>query len=92
MKKFDNQVTPISSTEITWNGKTGVAEWSAVKNRVTRLWNDSIDVGFIIKSARTGKEVLFTYMRTTHDVGYHREISFIYRSDCGNFIIELLND
>lgn len=94
MKKFDNTPFLIDSSEFAWctNGrgqKIGVSELSTMNRRIVRLWNDSIDIGFEVRSVRTGVCKLFTFDSERREEG--EVVSVVYASIDGTTKIELLN-
>jgi hypothetical protein len=65
MKKPDRNVRKFSGDLFTWVKNVGYAEASTLNIPVgqvpgSQIWNDSQDVGFIVKSHKTGVEKLFT--------------------------------
>ena len=63
--------TIYSSRNFTYlpNAKTFVGEISEVREVLRQLWNDSMDLGFGIKSHKTGRVVFFTLtgIQKNHD-------------------------
>lgn len=96
MKRPDFDLPVYTSDQFTWRkgrGFTDASDLVGPLNKVgtrwagTRVWNDSIDIGFYVISCRTGKKVLFTYV---HDEdGYDGE-GQVY-SD-GEHTITVIND
>jgi hypothetical protein len=61
---------PVHNGDIfSWHGQEGVADISDLgKGEVIgRIWSDACDVGFYIKSPRTGREKLFTMSEKVFD-------------------------
>ncbi len=51
----------ITSDHFTWKGKTGVSEESDLpEHLVSRVYNDAADYGFLVRSTRTRRVILFT--------------------------------
>ncbi len=51
-----------------WHDHEGVADASDFKNEISgRVWQDACDVGFWVKSHRTGKERLFLFEAERRD-------------------------
>lgn len=62
MKKPDNTVPVHDGSKFTWHGNVGYTEVSDLGRGYTgRVWKDAMDVGFIIRSHKTGVEKLFVY-------------------------------
>ncbi len=59
----------------------------------SRVWDDACDVGFKIKSTRTGVEKLFVFVRDMfHDSGNdHEFVGTVFKSEDG-FTAVILND
>jgi len=58
---FQNNVVPVHCGSIfTWERTHGVTSVSTIIGKIdARIWSDSSDEGFIVKSHRTGVNVLF---------------------------------
>lgn len=67
MKTPDNRYLPvIDGSRVTWTGLNGCIEVSdfdagARAQPWARVWNDACDVGFWVRSHRTGRRELFTF-------------------------------
>ena len=61
--------TVYSSKQFSWNPgtKTFSGEISEVPEALRQMWNDSLDIGFGIQSARTGNTVFFLLESTDTD-------------------------
>ena len=77
MKKPDYELTVISSNDISWGkypegGYYGSTDMSILdaggrRRAFNRVWKDSADLGFIVRSERTGKEqIFFLYTDNPH--------------------------
>jgi hypothetical protein len=75
----------------TWKGNHGVAERSDFPIMHTQVWSDACDLGFMVRSQRTDKLVLFTLIDRTYDAE-NDLISTLYTSYCGKYIIAIYND
>lgn len=65
MKKPDLNIPIHDGTQFDWQGERGTADASDLNDGLGllsfegRVWNDSADVGFYVRSHRTGALVLF---------------------------------
>jgi hypothetical protein len=89
---------PVHDASIfSWNGNTGVAEMSDLEAPGdAQVWDDSCDVGFILKSPKTGTEVLFTFVSEVKDAEGEVQ-AWIYQntpvtSEVGLLKVHILND
>jgi len=62
MKRPDFQVPVHDGKVFTWHEGAGCADASDLgRGYSARVWNDAADVGFFVKSHRTGAQKLFVY-------------------------------
>jgi hypothetical protein len=83
VRKPDNFIPTHDGALFTWTGKTGVTEASTLGPAYAgRVWRDACDMGFNVKSRRTGRNVTFYY---AHSVGENVEDveAFVYRDAQG---------
>lgn len=91
MSKANRLSVPCYSTSaFAWAGKVGVADASSMPEIISRqVWSDACDIGFEVKSDRTGTEKLFTFVGefkvNGETAGWH------YESDDG-FKVKIFND
>ena len=89
-----NKNIPVhSAKKFTWTGNRGVIEASSLAGGHARVWNDSIDVGFIVRSNRTGVELLFTNGGEEID-GEESDgevTGWVYRSNRDGIVIHVIN-
>lgn len=91
-----NQIAPIiGAGEFTWTGKEGCCEASNLGFRAGELpgyqiWNDSADFGFILKSPKTGAEMIFTYEKDLRHISNGDVYGWTYTS--GEFKLTIFND
>lgn len=81
------------SSKFTWRGNTGYADISDLSGKMAPhglIYDDAIDVGFTVKSARTGREVEFVHTHPEYDDG--ELVKEHYVSTGGNYNIILFND
>jgi hypothetical protein len=56
----NRNLSVLSASEFSWVGKQGAAEVSSLSQfEPQRVWSDSCDLGFVVRSTRTGADVLF---------------------------------
>lgn len=79
-------------SRFTWTGKRGVIDESDLGRGYTgRLWNDSADAGFNVRSHRTGEVKTFAYHAAIGRLGDIQ--GFVYRAvDNSGIEIHVLND
>ena len=77
----------------TWEGHIGTCERSVFGRRgmCDRLYDDACDVGFWVKSHKTGKSILFMlhHQEPTKDCEVE---AWHFSSQCGKFNIVVFND
>lgn len=88
-----NTYLPIhSGKRFTWTGNVGVTEASVLgRNHTGRVWPDSCDTGFIVRSHKTGTDKVFVYhgaLSRSQDVS--DVYAHVYRSRDG-FEVRVLN-
>lgn len=75
-----------------WHAQTGVTEASTLGPRFSgRVWSDSSDLGFVVRSHRTGRKVLFTLESVEHDKLSGDVLCGVYRSADG-VVVRVYND
>ena len=75
-----------------WHGHTGVTEASTLGPQFTgRVWPDSADLGFAVRSHRTGRKMLFTLESEEHDKYTGDILCTTYRST-NDIVIRIYND
>lgn len=82
----------LSSSHFTWTGDVG-STWESdlPEHYASRVWNDSCDYGFEVKSERTGNRLLFVRgedMRAPDGELLYR----LYASTDGRITIKIFND
>ena len=95
-------VPSYSAASFRWHGKEGTAEISELNPGAhytgrrgidARVWNDACDVGFIVRSPRTGNEILFTFEKVSDNDG---EVThWLYRGygpENSEFTVIIFND
>lgn len=79
----------------TYNSKKKmfVGEASDMRGCLGRIWDDAADYGFIMKSAMSGKEVIFTHNRDIEDAEGELQVE-VFRAEIGGewFEAHILND
>lgn len=86
----------ISARKFRWNGNTGFADASELgfkpgETPGERIWNHSMDYGFILKSPRTGNELPFTYDAQVRDDEKNEVLAWKYVANTpDNRILELV--
>ena len=76
----------------TWLKNHGTACISDLNRTVHgRVWKDAADIGFVVRSHRTEREVVFTMLEREYD---HEgdTTGWLYQSYCGKFTIRVYND
>lgn len=87
-----NNVPIHSGENITWNGTCGIVDASDLGGKVDdRVWADACDVGFKVRSNRTGKEVLFIQDAVITNSDGEVEAT-VYKSQDGRITIKVVND
>lgn len=86
----------IDAADLTWTGNRGACDASDLpRDTVRRVYRDACDVGFIVRSPRTGRKVLFTHREDVyHGAGEDRElVAQVFGEDDGlDLTITLFND
>ena len=93
MKKPDNTLPVHDGSKFTWKDGAGCIEASDLGRGYTgRVWNDAADVGFIVRSHKTGAEKLFVYAGALSSSGRAEDVyGFRYDSEDG-VKISVFND
>jgi len=67
----NSHLTVIDGRIFMWKGNCGACDASDIMGVVLhqRIWDDSCDVGFFVKSHKTGRKVLFTHTKDVHFKG-----------------------
>jgi len=65
----NSHLTVIDGRTFTWAGECGTCNASDIMGGLLhqRIWDDSCDVGFFVKSHKTGRQVLFTHTKDVHE-------------------------
>ena len=84
----------VPSVAITWDGNRGYVEASAFEHSfwITQfqIAEETPTTGFVVKSLRTGVEMLFSWYSTNY---FNDKVtSRTYRSSTGIYSIDILND
>lgn len=88
----------VSTDRFTWlkEDRKFVSELSSLKGVIGRVYDDAADYGFILVSARTGVEKLFTNVGESYQNGKLVSMLFTEVRDDGSFddsiLIEVFND
>lgn len=86
----------ITSDHFTWMGKKGVSEESSLpEHLVSRVYNDAADYGFLVRSTRTRRVILFTVSeRLYRETSHEREFLGTRFADAegAGLTIDILND
>jgi len=87
-----SQVPVHSGSKFDWHGGVGATEASTLGPRWSgRVWPDAADVGFVVRSHRTGKTMLFTLESTELEKGSGDTLCEVFRSEAG-VVIRVYND
>lgn len=93
MKRPDLEIPTHEGHKFTWGDGTGVAEASDFGPHGTvwmaQVWSDACDVGFNIRSHKTGSVKLFTLVNEESHEG--ELVSWVFRSEDGVEVV-VLND
>lgn len=89
-----NPRLPVHDSRIfTWSGKTGCIEASDLPRAaafVGRVYDDAVDVGFHVKSHRTGRTMLFVEVEPAKN-SEGEVVAFCFAGDDG-IVVEVVND
>jgi len=67
-KQNELPLTTVPASLFTWFDDLGVAEASDLpEHLVSRVYNDAADLGFLVRSNRTGRTLLFTFAERERD-------------------------
>lgn len=87
-------LTCVPVTCFTWTGLVGVSEVSSLpEHLVSRVYDDACDVGFLVRSTRTGRTLLFTHADRERDAEGELVADVFRANDGGRTLtIKVFND